>query len=299
MIRLLSTTPPYTVCQECKAGQLPINDKITLDYFYSRDIKCPKCGSLISWWSQLLTQLQWPVPHFSLAPAGAFDTWLLLTMKPGEVLTVKLEDFGIPPSAKLLHVGYGPQGDGLFPLEQHGNVPLRHIIPHTIRLYGRPSGKPSPQTDVVMQVLWVPSSEDEEPWQNLAYASEAFNNRSYESVVIPANVAVEALLYRVMSGALYPIASARHVDNFLETAATYGHQLNVLLPFVASRLGAPILPEHIRGVLNRLRKARNQMAHKGKLSSVVTEQEAAEYICASFFTFIYIRHLEKLIKGDA
>jgi hypothetical protein len=299
MIKVLSTTQPYTVCQECKAGSLPINDKITLDYFYSKEIKCPKCGSLIDWWNQILTQIRWPVANFSLAPAGAFSTWLLLTMKPGEVTTIKLDDFGIPHNARLLQVGYTAQGEGLIPLEQHGNVPRRHIIPHTIHLYGRPFGNPVPHTEVVMEILWIPSSEDEESWQNLVLAFEAFHNKSYESTIIPANVAVESLLHRVLSDALYSIASSKHVDNFLETAATYGHQLNVLLPFVVSTLSMPVLPEHIRGILNRLKKSRNQMAHQGKLVNVANEQEAAEYICASFFTFIYIKQVEQLIKATA
>jgi hypothetical protein len=293
MIKVLSTTPPYTVCQSCKRGSLPISDEITFEYFQGKEIKCPECGNILNWWDQILMQILWRFPNFSLAPAGALDTWLLVLMKPGKITTIKLADFGIPENARLLQIGYSPQGKGLFPVELHGNIPIRHIIPHTIQLYGRPFGEPAPETNVVVRILWIPNSENEDSWHNLTIAFEAFHNGLYDSTIIPANVAVESKLYRILSAALVSVASSDRVDNFLESAATYSHQLNVLLPLITSKLALPILPDYIRGSLNKLRKSRNAMAHKGKLDIPTTEREAAEYICTSFFTFVYLKQVEQ------
>jgi hypothetical protein len=213
-------------------------------------------------------------------------------MKPGEVATLDLSECGIPASSRILQLGYTPQGKGLFPLELHGNIPLRHIIPHTIHLYGRPTDDPEPETEILVSVLWVPASEEEESWNNMILAFEAFHHRAYESVVIPANVAVESKLNRMLSKTLAAVVSNERVDRFLTDAATYGHQLNVLLPFVASIMGLPELPNHIRGILNRLKRNRNELAHTGKLSKTTTERQAAEYICAAFFSFVYINQLD-------
>jgi hypothetical protein len=201
VIRVLSTNRTYTVCQACKAGQLAIDDINTLGYFANRKVSCPKCGNLIDWWDQILWQIQCQVPCLSLAPAGAFDTWLTITMKPREV-------------AKL------------------------------------------------------------------------------DLVVIPANVAVESKLNRMLSQTLSAVVSNERVDRFLTDAATYGHQLNVLLPFVTSIMGLPELPNHVRGILNKLKKNRNELAHKGKLAKGTTEQDAAEYLCAAFFSFVYMNQLD-------
>jgi hypothetical protein len=213
-------------------------------------------------------------------------------MKPAEVTKLDLAECGIPANARILELGYTAQGNGLVPVELHGNVPLRHIIPHTVYLYGRPFGEPEPDTAVLVAVLWVPQSEGEESWNNLVLAFESFHCKAFDSVIIPANVAVEAKLNRVLFQTLSSCAAKDRVDRFLADAATYGHQLNVLLPFVSSLMELPALPDHIRGILNRLRRNRNELAHKGNLLSPTSEREAAEFLCASFFSLVYLKQLD-------
>ena len=137
------------------------------------------------------------------------------------------------------------------------------------------------------------TSEDEEAWNNLISAFEFFLNKAYDSVVIPANVAVESKLNRVLFEVLRPAASNERIDSFLSDAATYGHQLNVLLPLITRFIEMPSLPDHIRGILNRLRKCGNTVSHEGKLPIPTTVRHAAEYLCAAFFTFVYLKHFER------
>ena len=91
------------------------------------------------------------------------------------------------------------------------------------------------------------TSEDEEAWNNLITAFEFFLNKSYDSVVIPANVAVESKLSRVLFEVLRSVASNERIDSFLSDAATYGHQLNVLLPLITQFIEMPSLPGIFEG----------------------------------------------------
>jgi hypothetical protein len=70
--------------------------------------------------------------------------------------------------------------------------------------------------------------------------------------------------------------------------ATYGHQLNVILPALLRSSTAPQLPIAIRGLLNRLRELRHQMAHEGRLEEDLDRYEAAELLCAALFGFRYV-----------
>ena len=67
----------------------------------------------------------------------------------------------------------------------------------------------------------------------------------------------------------------------LEEGATYSHQLNVLLPFVAHSLGWPSLPDDIRGQLNTLRAHRNDVAHVGSGAEVPDYAECGRLLVAA------------------
>jgi len=82
----------------------------------------------------------------------------------------------------------------------------------------------------------------------------------------------------------------------LESGATYSHQLNVVLPAFVSILKMPCLPDNIRGSLNRLRKLRNDMAHRGGLDIPIEKETAAEYLCAALFGFHYLKLIGRLFK---
>jgi hypothetical protein len=90
-----------------------------------------------------------------------------------------------------------------------------------------------------------------------------------------------------MADFFFQHASKEKVKPFLRDA-TYGHQLNVILPALLRSSTAPQLPIAIRGLLNRLRELRHQMAHEGRLEEDLDRNEAAELLCAALFGFRYV-----------
>jgi AcrR family transcriptional regulator len=225
---------------------------------------------------------------------GAQTLLFQLLLKDGQRTIYRFSDYGIPQDAKILYVNYTPSGGGLFPLEMHGNVPTRRFLSNEVVLYPMPfaADKTPEDTEVNVMVSWVPRTASDESWQSLVDAFEAYAHARYSSMIVPANVAVESALSRVLTGYLERFVSKRRIEDFLENAATYGHQLNVLLPVIASLKSLPLLPDHVRGALNRLREFRNDLAHAGTLKQPLDPHTAAEALCGALFGIHYVRYIE-------
>jgi hypothetical protein len=140
-------------------------------------------------------------------------------------------------------------------------------------------------------VTWVPTSPDDAAWTNLVTAFTHYVAANYEAALIPANVAVEARLFRFLERNLSRIAANEMVEQFLTSEATYSRQLNILLPLVVSKLGGPQLNEDLRGKLRRLNRLRNDVAHRGHCAPPLSKDECAELVTASLFGFRYLGHL--------
>jgi hypothetical protein len=117
--------------------------------------------------------------------------------------------------------------------------------------------------------------------------------------VIPANVAVEARLSRLLTSFLEQFVSKKRSASFLEEAATYSHQLNVLLPVFAALRGVPQLPDRIQGSLKTLRTYRNDIAHKGAPKKPIQQNDMANCLCAALFAFHYLNLIEHDILDPA
>ncbi|MGA3287610.1 MAG: hypothetical protein ABSD46_09300 [Bacteroidota bacterium] len=280
---------PGTPCPECKAESIPITLENLTNYLYGRSITCPKCNVIIDWWTSLLRHFEWKIPSFLYSFIGAVDSAATIWMKANETVVIDMKDLGIPPDARILQVAYSPNGKGLWPIEVHRNIPIRHFIPHKIEIFGKPHGESNPeQIPVVVSINWVPINSYDQSLQNYSEAIEAYSIGDYESFIIPANVAVEYKLYRVLHHYLSKFSSAKRVTDFLDTHATYSYQLNILLPLIANHLKFPQLPDHIRGHLNSLRDYRNDIAHKGKLDDTIDKTQYPKLICSSFFGLGYV-----------
>jgi hypothetical protein len=261
---------------------------------------CPNCGAELDWWKIILKTTRDIFPFFIFGSIGAQSTVFKIKLVPDQSITLKFVDHGIPPDARILYINYTPQGPSLFPVEMHGNTPQRHIIPRVVTLYPVPSGSGlQKETQISVLVIWVSNTLDNESWQNMVDAFHAYSIDSYQSMVIPANVAVESTLKRLLMSFLDKTdISTKRVEGFLDDGATYSHQLNVLLPALLSFTDAPLLPDHIRGLLNQLRKLRNKMAHSGGLGEPIGKDDAAEYICAALFGFRYFNLIEPALLGE-
>jgi hypothetical protein len=142
---------------------------------------------------------------------------------------------------------------------------------------------------VSIWVVWV-HHDNEHSWPYVVSAFEAFIDRHYDRVIVPAQSAVEISLMPLIRELLERHASAAHVKGFMGDRLTFGNAINVVLPFVCGQARLPKLPEQIRTALNKLRKLRNTVVHSGTAGESITAFQAAEGLCAAVFGFEYMRY---------
>lgn len=294
-IKLLSTDQKGTPCSECHAFSFEINSEIFENYFEDKELICPECSAKLNLWKLLFRHFEWNFSTYLYTVVGANNSWVEIKMKRNEIFFLDLNEIGINDSAKILSITYVPQELGLIPVELHGNSPVRHFISNKIHLYGRPTGEITDETRVLVSVDWVENYMENSFWQNLIEAVEAFSIGKLSSAVVPANVAVESKLTPIILKYFESMISKKRAEDFLSQAATYSHQLNILLPLIAKIHNFPKLPDFIRGHLNSLRGLRNEIAHQGKLQSV-NEKTIAELLCSATFGLTYLNLLEKKLN---
>lgn len=226
----------------------------------------------------------------ALHAVGAKDSYFTVTITPDTYMDLDLASRGIPADAEILSVNYTPCSGGLFPVEVHGNTPRLHKPGTAIRIFSLPmEGRQREPTEVHICVTWIPATSADDSWNHLVSAFRFFVEKRYSEAIVPANVAVESNLSILMQQALQAVAGKEKVSSFLEQGATYSHQLNVLLPLLAKLTGEPALSKNIRGLLNRLRKFRNDMAHRGTPDEPLSQDNTAPLLCAALFGFQYVR----------
>lgn len=243
----------------------------------------------------LYRHFEWEHSSYFFALIGGINSWIKIYLKPNETLTLDFVRLGIPKDAKILHLGYTPNGQGVFPVELHGNTPIRHIIPKKIQLFGKPFGdieSEDQEIPIIVSVDWIPMDENNELWYNLIEAFEAFAVGQYKSTIIPANVAIESKLYSILLNYFENLCSKEKSTDFLSNAATYSYQLNILLPLLSDKIDFPKLPEFIVGNLNRLRKLRNDIAHKGSTAKI-NKNECSNLLLSTVFCMSYLILFEK------
>jgi len=130
---------------------------------------------------------------------------------------------------------------------------------------------------------------------NLVNAFLYYVDNRYHGSVLAANASVETLLGKLITGFLHGKASNENIEQFLKDAATYSHQLNILVPAFLSGTDIPLLPDHIRGALNGLRRLRNDLAHGTVTTQSITGDRAAEALCAAVFGNYYVNYIGPLL----
>jgi hypothetical protein len=262
--------------------------------------QCPECSHDIDWWKTAQQVLKDNfMGNLAYSLVGCPTSIFGLVLRPNERTTYRFSEFGIPVGARVLYINYTPQGkeDGLFPVEVHGNVSTQRFRSDEISLFPVPiANHPNAvETKVSVMVSWIPQHDADEGWQNLFDAFEAFVAKQYPFTIVPANVAVESSLVRLMSCYLDRFVGKKRTEDFLQNAATYSHQLNVLLPMLAKLSGIPVLPPYVVGSLNRLRGFRNELAHGGIIKETLDSNSVAEVLCAALFGFHYVRYVHSKI----
>jgi hypothetical protein len=149
---------------------------------------------------------------------------------------------------------------------------------------------------VAINIVWV-RREDSDEWSYLITAFESAAGGDYAPSLVFAQSAVEIPLMPLVGDRLRLHASAERVDRFMTEALTFNHALNVVLPYLSAELGAPQLPDSVRGALNKLRKKRYDIIHSGAKTTAITAEEAMEGLCAAAFGFEYVRYVRQAVLG--
>lgn len=149
---------------------------------------------------------------------------------------------------------------------------------------------------VWVSLYWIPPEVDSSI-ESLVDAFEAFVSEQYRHAIVPANGAIESHIGRFFSR-LVREELGLNPDGFLKDGATYGHQLKVLLPLVASLAKAPPLDRRAHDALKHLRKLRNDVAHNSPSSLDIRREDLAKMLTAAVLGFAYIDLLEERLLGQ-
>ena len=288
---------PWVICPKCNAP-LTVENKDYENYFNNEIKICDRCNEQIDWWLTILKTIK-----INLMSNQVFSTLglpskiITIKIKANEKIKLKFADHDIPTTARILYVNYTPQGGSLFPIEIHGNIPYRRSPLNEITLFPVPISNDVDvldSTEVSVFVTWINEQTEEAPLLNLVDAFEAYSLKNYTDPIVPANIAVEFKINYILTEILTRVINKRKkVDDFLTSAATYSYQLNIILPLITNLKNIPPLSKDIIGLLDRLRRLRNQIAHTGKTENEITKNDIAELLSAAVFGYYYTLFIEK------
>jgi hypothetical protein len=270
-------------------------------YFERGHFTCGHCGEQVDLWEVVSTRAATlRLPPLGLASMGAVQTWIRMSMETGKYYEVNLTDYGALPDAKILAVSYSSQGGlagSVMPLEWHGNTPARRIRGTILRMIAVPLGEgPMPRVgNVAVSVVWIRGGESD-AWPYLVSAFEAAAAGDYEPSLVFAQSAVEISMMPVIASRFRVHSSGENVKRFMVDSLSYGHALNVVLPYLCAELGAPKMPDTIRGALNKLRRTRNLIIHEGVEAAAVSLEDTMEGLSAAAFGFEYMRHVQPILS---
>ena len=292
----LATAGP---CPTCNLALPPLSE-IAPPYFRENIVRCSECNAAFDLWTVTLGYgMAVPASAWGMASLGASSLSLLIPLQTGSYHKIDIREHGAPEGARILWTAYTSQGGtegAVTALEAHGNSPHRRIMGTEIQLYGIPLGEGAiPRTgNVAISVVWI-RAEDSESWPYLVDAFESIALRDYAPAMVFAQSAVEIALMPILSKRLKLRVGLERVNAFMRDALTYGHALNVILPYMCGEIGIAPMPDAVRGALNRLRSLRNRIIHEGVKSSEISAEETTEGITAAAFGFEFTRYFQTLL----
>jgi len=295
-------------CDRCWCN-FHIGDRLAFATMYFNgqlQLPCIECGNRLDWWECTLKSLhkteRTTIQELCL-PIGARSSIVTTALRHNVISHVTFTDAGIPDDAFILNINYNTQYPGpdvptgtMQAVEIYRNPFVRRLDLSGARFYGIPHGQPPyPDAELLINVTWAPSKANDISWDYLVNAFRYYIDDRYHGALIAANGAVETLLARFMKDRLQGKASKDHIEQFLKDAASYGNQLNVLLPAFLAHTEAPPMPDYIRGSLNRLKNLRNDLAHANSPIPSITEKDAATALCAAVFGIHYLNVIQPFL----
>jgi hypothetical protein len=261
---------------------------------------CAACGADVDWFETIKVARDFMTVGFGAI--GATLSIIEVPIAPNEIVSVNLEAY-VGRDKRLLSVTCLPleiESGSVSPIELHDAEPSRAPTPE-VQIFGRVHGKARKGShSCQIAVVWVPHSPDDASWSSLVDAHECFHKKDYAGVIIPANVAVESRLARFFSELLQKriLIGKERSEAFLQDGATYGHQLDVLLPLVVSLAGWPRLRGRVAVALKQLKKFRNDIAHRGETRRKVDYALASELLTATVLGVVYVERLRARMTAD-
>ncbi len=287
-------------CPHC-AYVMPRLVDCAAEYFRDGFVSCKRCGKQVDLWQAVVNKAARlsGIPAWALASLGAGQTNLVIPMESGKYREVDLCKHGVPADAKILARNYTGQTGDMTAVEWHANAPPLRFPGTVLRLMGVPFGEgPLPRTGrVAIAVVWIRGDESD-AWPYLTTAFEAAAAHEYAPSMVFAQSAVEISMMPVIEQRLRRRVPADRVENFMRDSLTYSHALNVVLPYLSAECGAPKLPGAVCGALNKLRKKRNAIIHKGAKAAAVSAEDTMEGLCAAAFGFEYMRNVAPILLAE-
>ena len=224
---------------------------------------------------------------------GAKKTVFTMALDVKPSTTLKFEDYGIPSGSRILHINYTPQGQGLFPLEFHGNSPYRGVPKDQVILYPAKFGDElASTTNLSVMITWINGESLESvSLKSLVDALEEYSGNELITSIVPANTSIEFDVMRYSEDALLEVSSKNNVKEFFKSGISYVPTLKVLIPLVAKAKNFPPMPEEMFSSLVQLATLRNQIAHTGKTKEPLTRERVANYLTAVILAKMYIEAL--------
>jgi hypothetical protein len=287
-------------CPNCHLV-LELRPQNSYAYFLGTPLVCQACSHKFDYWELVISEVTRPDPWSALGVLGAHFTAFQVVLKPQELLRIDLREHGVAQDARLLHLSLIGIGTGAIPIEWRPREILYAAPSPYVQVYGAPpfeKGEEPGPARLNCSVHWLPVSAYDTSWLNLAAGFESYSSRRFIDSIVPANVAVESRLTKLANEILVLTSSKERVRHFLDEAATYGYQLNVLIPALVSARGIPVMPNQLRGLLNRLRDYRNDLAHKGVLDSPLDQRATGEILAAALVGCHYTNFVRWRLQGS-
>jgi hypothetical protein len=281
-------------CPDCLYSLGTISD-VAPRFFETGSFQCGHCTREVDVWEASQTLVRRLGASFNgLTSLGARQTFFTMKLGRNEIKEVNLSQHGVPEDATLLQILFYPQRrDCCFPLVTPGRF-LPQTLARKVLVFGQPLEGDAQEEVISACVTWVPSHEDwTESWIYLTEAFDAWASQKHWHVILPAYVAFEIALMRVVKTAMERRFSKERIADFSRDGLTSSVALNVILPLLGDSSSVKPLPDSIRGQLNRLRKLRNDLVHDGLRKDAVSKQLASEMLCATVFGFEYLRYAER------
>jgi hypothetical protein len=254
---------------------------------FGESVTSAACAHNVDAWSALWRAIEFDgFGGVALALGGARVSVVVTDLRANERTTLSAADIpGMDEDAEIVSIHWTPQGGAVFPaLFGPQRVPNTQIqLPLT--LYGVPVDN-ARETRLAGLVQWLPKG-GHDVGRQLAQAGIAFVDAeahagSYDGIVLPAQIALELAVTRLVDLLLSSTTGGERRERFFADVS-YGHLLAVVMPALVSASfdSHPVLATAVLEQAQLLRKARNDLAHRGALQHAIERPEAARMLAGA------------------